>query len=77
MVDVENLVRQLRERLIFVEEALTRLEQLADSTKAKTATSRRRGRKSMGADERSVVSERMRRYWAGRRAARGEGKGGG
>ena len=28
---------------------------------------RRRGRKSMGAEERQQVSERMKRYWEGRR----------
>ena len=29
----------------------------------------RRGRKSMGAEERQDVSERMKKYWASRRAA--------
>jgi hypothetical protein len=28
---------------------------------------KRRGRKSMGSDERMEVSERMKKYWAGRR----------
>jgi len=28
---------------------------------------KRRGRKSMGSDERQEVSERMKKYWAGRR----------
>lgn len=40
---------------------------------------KRRGRKSMGADERQEVSERMKRYWAKRRpagsSAEGEGEG--
>jgi hypothetical protein len=32
----------------------------------------RRGRKSMGAEERQDVSERMKKYWAGRRASQGQ-----
>jgi len=35
-------------------------------------TTKRRGRKSMSSEERQEVSERMRKYWAGRR--KGEGK---
>jgi hypothetical protein len=41
---------------------------LADSSKA----GKRRGRKSMSAEERMEVSDRMQKYWASRRKPRPE-----
>ena len=40
------------------------------------SSGKRRGRKSMGSEERQEVSERMKKYWAGRRQA-GEDEPGG
>jgi len=44
--------------------ALEMLEKLQPAVRSKH---RSRGRKHMGANERKLVSERMRRYWAQRR----------
>jgi hypothetical protein len=51
-----------RERLTVVIRNLEALVQGKD-----VGPMSRRGRKSMSPEERSEVSERMRRYWAGRR----------
>lgn len=44
------------------------LEQLGDELTPVRITAPRRGRKFMNPEERREVSERMRRYWAGRKA---------
>ena len=49
-------------------EALERLEQLEQLEQRNEMPKSGRGRKSMGAKERKVVSERMRRYWQAWRA---------
>jgi len=48
------------------------LEQLASVSATVAPVVSRRGRRFMGAQERQVVSERMRKYWAARRASRME-----
>ena len=59
-------LRQERQRL---DKLIASLDALKRGTRAgKTA---RRGRKSMPPEERQVVSERMRAYWAKRRGAAG------
>ena len=69
-MNIEELIRQLytqKEKLI---RAIALLEELAVSrhgTAAMAAPSERRGRKSMGAEERREVSQRMKKYWAARR----------
>ena len=50
----------------MIKAAVACLEKLRDSSGASVPASRR-GRKSMGDQERLEVSERMRNYWAGRR----------
>ncbi len=59
---VESLHRELRR----IDQAIATLESLISGQEHKPAS--RRGRKSMSADERKAVSERMRRYWQGRRS---------
>jgi hypothetical protein len=64
MIDFEETIQMLRRRLECVTEAIAAMEAIPGKPKS------RRGRKSMGSEERLVVSERMRQYWAGRRQAR-------
>ena len=61
---IESILAGLRARLKRVEEAITKLESMDASTPIRS----RRGRKSMGAEERQEVSKRIRQYWATRHA---------
>jgi hypothetical protein len=73
-MDLNKAVRELREEKRRVEEAIASLEELIKasggirSLNLDGLAKKRRGRKSMPPDERRVVSERMKKYWAGRRA---------
>jgi hypothetical protein len=60
-MDLKEILTQLYAERGLLDEAILQLEALA-----KGSTSRR-GRKSMGIEERRQVSDRMRRYWAKRR----------
>jgi len=64
---LDQAIGDLRSRLRTVEEALILLKQL-DGDPADRKSNR--GRKSMSADERKVVSDRMRKYWADRKGDR-------
>lgn len=59
---------QLNKDLAGVEAAIRQVESLRGSGQS---IEKRAGRKSMGDAERVEVSERMKRYWARRRAGRG------
>jgi hypothetical protein len=61
MMNTERMLRELHDELRAIDTAIRRLERVRDG-KGK------RGRKSMGADERQEVSARMKKYWAGTRA---------
>ena len=69
-MNVEELIRDLysqKERLV---RAIALLEELAVYRQGPSPfieRTERRGRKSMGADERREVSQRMKKYWAARR----------
>ena len=68
-MDLDEVIRQLheeRERLDRTIAALERLLQDEIVHEGRPAPGRR-GRKSMGGEERLVVSQRMRKYWAARR----------
>jgi hypothetical protein len=67
-MDVEKLIAELNAEIEKIKGTIARLEQLRGSSSAATNGSRR-GRKSMGAQERQQVSERMKKYWANRRRA--------
>lgn len=57
-----------KEKLERIIAALEELQRAAGGTvPAKPKGVERRGRKSMNAEERQEVSERMKKYWAGRR----------
>jgi hypothetical protein len=56
-----------KEKLERVIASLEELQRTAGTLPALPKPAKRRGRKSMSASERQEVSERMRKYWAGRR----------
>jgi hypothetical protein len=60
------------ERVIASLEELQRAAEAAASPPAETG--KRRGRKSMGSTERKEVSERMKKYWEGRKKKQPETK---
>jgi hypothetical protein len=68
VVDFYRAVQALRTELRKIDQAIATLEGLIAGTAARPAS--RRGRKSMPAEERKIVSERMKKYWARRRAQR-------
>jgi hypothetical protein len=57
-----------KEKLERVIASLEELQRTAGSLPVLPKPAKRRGRKSMSATERQEVSERMRKYWAGRRS---------
>jgi hypothetical protein len=68
-VDLYKAIRSLYEE----KKRLDRLIQSLEKIQARAATQlekprSRRGRRGMSTEERKQVSERMKRYWAGRRA---------
>ena len=68
-MDLGKIIRKLYEERAKLDKILTSLEQLQKSPailEAKTLK-KRRGRKSMDAEARKEVSERMKRYWAEQR----------
>jgi len=64
-MNLSAIIGDLRAELERVNCALEMLEKLQTTAGSKH---RSRGRKHMDANERKLVSERMRRYWAQRRA---------
>ncbi len=73
-MDLYRAIRELYEEKKRIEEAIASLEQLLASKSAAGVFNsllklkKRRGRKSMSPEERRMVSERMKKYWAQRRA---------
>ena len=73
-MDYDKIIRELYADKQRLDRAITELERLELFHKARqgVGTSHRtrgpRGRKSMGAQERQEVSQRMKRYWANRRS---------
>jgi hypothetical protein len=71
-MDYGAIINALRVRVQQLEAAIVELESLnapnsVQATLLEQLKVSRRGRKSMGEAERQQVSERMTRYWAGRR----------
>ncbi|HZO51118.1 MAG TPA: hypothetical protein VFB63_00305 [Bryobacteraceae bacterium] len=67
-MDLDKIIRDLRTEKERLDRAIASLE---DLTKAGAVTpivvTKRRGRKTMGEDERKEVSARMREYWRKRK----------
>jgi hypothetical protein len=66
MLNLNDILRDLRWELEKINQAITMLEHIP----ANPTPSGRRGRKSMGQEERAEVSKRMKTYWANRRLSR-------
>ena len=73
-MDLYEAIRKLCEEKARLEAIIAELEQRTGSEAAQPAAPkpRRRGRRSMGREERLQVSERMRKYWAARRKKKPE-----
>ena len=70
-MDYGKLVQDLHLELARITNIIGKLETLRESHGTSESLARaKRGRKSMGPEERVQVSERMKRYWAGRRQTR-------
>jgi hypothetical protein len=69
-MDLSKMIAELLEQKQELDQAIAALEELAGGKVNQPGLSRsRRGRKSMSAEEREQVSERMKKYWAKRRHA--------
>jgi len=69
-MDLHKTIQDLyaeKEKLERVIASLEELQRAAAANPLLSGRGKRRGRKSMGAQERQDVSERMKKYWAGRR----------
>ena len=65
-MDYQRILQELHDQRAKLDRAIQQLESLAAGSSAARGP-KRRGRKSMGAEERKIVSDRMKRYWAARR----------
>lgn len=67
-MDLYEAIRALHEEKKRIDRLIAVLEELERAGDRQPAVSRkRRGRKTMSAEERREVSERMKRYWAQRK----------
>ena len=66
LMDLPKAIRELYEEKERIDGVIASLEQYL-RTKGTGAETRKRGRKSMGPEERREVAARMRNYWAARR----------
>ena len=73
----ENLIKRLQKQRSALDEVIDSLEAMRSQMEARAAAEtqaaaakKRRGRKSMSMEERQVVGERMKKYWAMRRRAK-------
>ena len=70
VMDLHKTIQDLyaeKEKLERVIASLEELQRVAVANPLAAGRIKRRGRKSMGSEERQEVSERMKKYWAGRR----------
>ena len=68
-MDLTKTIAELYEEKTRLDRVIASLEQLAEDPFPLHLVAHRRGRKFMSPQERVQVSERMRRYWAGRKVA--------
>jgi hypothetical protein len=75
VMDLHKTIQDLyaeKEKLERVIASLEELQRVAAANPLVARRGKRRGRKSMGSQERQDVSERMKKYWAGRRGKAGK-----
>lgn len=78
-MDLYKAIQELyaeKEKLERVIASLEELQRTAGDTPVIMKAVKRRGRKSMGSDERQEVSARMKRYWEARRRKQPEARSG-
>jgi len=68
-MDLSKIIADLYEEKMKLERIIASLERLGEMPSSVTGGASRRGRKFMSPQERQEVSERMRRYWAQRKAS--------
>jgi hypothetical protein len=67
-MDLDSIIEKLHRERMKLDEIIASLQQLQQSYAAVAKEGlKRRGRKSMGAEERQQVSARMKSYWESRR----------
>jgi hypothetical protein len=66
-MDLSKTIAELYEEKTRLDKVIASLEQLGEDPTPLRVITQRRGRKYMSPQERQQVSERMRRYWAGRK----------
>jgi hypothetical protein len=66
-MDLTRIIRQLYAERDRVQQAIATLEQFQQENTTAVPAHRKRGRKSMSTEERKVVAERMKTYWANKR----------
>jgi hypothetical protein len=66
-MDLLKMIQELREEKERLDRVIASLEDLRDVMEIDALRKSRRGRKSMGPEERREVSARMRKYWEGQR----------
>ena len=73
-MDLDKVIRKLYEERAKLDRVITSLEELRESSAGleTQALKKRRGRKSMDAEARKEVSERMKKYWANRKKKKPE-----
>jgi hypothetical protein len=69
-MDTNEVLAELRQELARVEAAILALQKVQEFEASRPKG--KRGRKSMGPEERAAVSERMKRYWCARRDGAGK-----
>jgi hypothetical protein len=72
-MDLDRMIRELRDRRKYLDRVIAALEQLQRLTLGQATFTKpdteRRGRKFMTDDERREVSERMKKYWSTRKSS--------
>ena len=68
---IPRMIESLREEIARIDHAIQMLANLQHDSPL-DQIEHKRGRKAMSAEERSVVSERMRRYWDQRKNGKGK-----
>jgi hypothetical protein len=71
-MDLAKTIEELRREKQKLDRVIASLEELQAAVTVAPLQKKRRGRKSMGAEERREVSERMKKYWAARLAKRSQ-----
>ncbi len=84
-MDLFKAIHDLYEEKRRLDEVIAKLEQVLHAQKTdgkvppiptvRAEPPKRRGRKSMSEEERIIVSQRMKEFWAKRRKEKGQGKG--